>query len=124
MLNPYRLDYDAKLVTLLAAMDANDPLRDNVLLAQALIVFDSPVRMQKLIEITSNFAGGDGAIQALYEIAVLKVGDWKNSQNTPAIKKTILIEARAILNKLANDYPATLWAEQAKNLMATLPTTE
>jgi hypothetical protein len=124
MLNPYRLDYESKLVTLLAAMDPDDPLRDNVLLAQALVAYDMAVRMQKLIEITSSFAGRDGAIQALYEIAVLRVGEWKSSQNTPEIKKTALIEARGVLNKLATDYPVTLWANQARDLMSTLPTTE
>ena len=124
MLNPYRLDYDAKLVTLLAAMDANDPLRDNVLLAQAMVAFDPAVRMRKLIEITSGLPGSDGAVQALYEIAVLKIGVWKNSQSTPEAQKTALIEARAMLNKLATDYPATLWAEQARNLTANLPVSE
>jgi hypothetical protein len=124
MLNPYRLDYDAKLVTLLAAMDANDPLRDNVLLAQAQGVSDPTARMQKLTEITAGFPGGDGAIQALYEMAVLKIGVWKNPQSPPDAKKTALIEARALLNKLTADYPATLWAEQAKNLTATLPASE
>jgi tetratricopeptide (TPR) repeat protein len=124
MLNPYRLDYDAKLETLLAAMDAGDPLRDNALLSQAQLSFDPAVRMQKMIEITSGFAGSDGAVAALYEIAVLKVGNWKNSQNTPEIKRTALIETRAILSKLANDYPSSLWAQQAINLMSTLPTTE
>ncbi|MBM4103651.1 MAG: hypothetical protein FJ263_06300 [Planctomycetes bacterium] len=124
MLNPYRLDYDAKLITLLAAMDVQDTLRDNVLLAQAMITSDPVVRMQKLIEITTRFPGSDGAIQALYEIAVLKIGVWKSPQSTPEAKKAVLIEARAVLNKLAVDYPAALWAEQAKNLSATLPASE
>jgi hypothetical protein len=109
---------------LLAVMDAGDSLRDNVLLSQAQLYFDPVVRMQKMIEITSKSPGSDSAIAALYEIAVLKVGNWKNSQSSPEIKKTALIEARAILNKLVHDYPSSLWAQQANNLMATLPTTE
>jgi hypothetical protein len=124
MLNPYRLDYDAKLETLLASIDTDDPLRDNVLLSQAQLSIDPMVRMQKMIEITSGFPGSDGSIAALYEIAVLKVGIWKSSQNTTEIKRTALIEARAILNKLATDYPSSLWARQAGNLMATLPNAE
>jgi len=55
---------------------------------------------------------------------VLKIGVWKNPQSTPEAKKAVLIEARAVLNKLAADYPTTLWAEQAKNLSATLPASE
>jgi hypothetical protein len=124
MLNPHRLDYDAKLTTLLAAMDTQDPLRDNALLAQAMNISDPVVRMQKLIEITARFPGSDSAVQSLYEIAVLKIGLWKNPQSTADAKKAALIEARAVLNKLAVDYPTALWAEKAKDLTATLPTSE
>lgn len=124
MLNPYRLDYDGKLVTLLAATDAADPLRDNILLAQALIQPDPALKIQKLTEITETFPTADAAIQAFYEMAVIKISVWKNAQIQSDTKKNALSEARTLLTKLTTDYPNTLWAEQSQNLLNTLPVSE
>jgi len=124
MLNPYRLDYDGKLVSLLAATDISDPLRDNVLLAQALIVPDSALKFQKLKEITETFPTSDAAVQALYEMGVIKISIWKNTQNQSDAKKAALSEARALLNQLTTQHPGTLWAEQAQKLLNTLPASE
>ncbi|HML73833.1 MAG TPA: hypothetical protein PKB02_04990 [Anaerohalosphaeraceae bacterium] len=124
MLNPYRLDYDGKLVSLLAATDASDPLRDNILLAQALIVPDSTLKFQKFTEITETFPSADAAVQALYEMGVIKISLWKNTQNQPDAKKAALSEARALLTRLTTNHPKTLWAEQANKLLNTLPASE
>ncbi|MEN6307950.1 MAG: hypothetical protein ABFD91_09370 [Anaerohalosphaeraceae bacterium] len=124
MLNPYRLDYDGKLVSLLAATDAADPLRDNIFLAQALIQPDPTIKIQKLTEIIETFPAADAAVQAFYEMAVIKISIWKNTQIQSDTKKTALSEARALLTKLTTDYPNTLWAEQSQNLLNTLPVSE
>jgi hypothetical protein len=122
MLNPYRLDYDAKLTTLLAGMDENDLLRNYILLAHAMIQPDPAVRLQKLVELTALAPPAcDAAIHAQYEIAVIKIGLWKNPQTAPDVKKAALNESRAILTQLTTQYGGTLWADQAKTFLTSLP---
>jgi hypothetical protein len=121
MLNPYGTDYDAKLEAILADMQTDDPLLDNVQLARALLIPDSMLRSQKLSEIASAYAGADGGNQALYELALLKVGIWKDPQAGPDARKAALSEARAILEGLIRNLPDSLWAEQAKTFLASLP---
>jgi hypothetical protein len=122
MLNPYRLDYDAKLTTLLAGMEASDPLRNYIRLALALIQPDPAVRLQKLAELTTSAPPAcDAAIHTQYEIALIKIGIWKNLQTSPDAKKAALNESRAILTQLTTQHGETLWADQAKTLLASLP---
>lgn len=122
MLNPYRMDYDAKLTTLMAAMDSSDMLRNYILLAYALIQQDPAVRLQKLTELTSIAPPNcDAAIQAQYEIAVIKIGLWKNPQTPQDVKKTVLNESRVILARIIAEHGSTLWAEQARNFLVSLP---
>lgn len=121
-LNPYRLDYDAKLTTLLAGMEENDLLRNYILLALALIQQDPAVRLQKLTELTTVAPPScDAAIQAQYEIALIKIGIWKNPQTAQDAKKAALNESHIILTQLTTLHSGTLWADQAKTFLASLP---
>jgi len=121
-LNPYRLDYDAKLTTLLAGMEQTDLLQNYILLALALTQPDSDVRLKKLTELTTLAPPAcDAAIQTQYEIAVIKIGIWKNPQTTPDAKKAALSESRKILTQLTASHPGTLWADQAETFLVSLP---
>lgn len=121
-LNPYRLDYDAKLTTLLAGMEQTDLLQNYILLALALTQPDSDVRLKKLTELTTLAPPAcDAAIQTQYEIAVIKIGIWKNPQTTPDVKKAALSESRKILTQLTASHPGTLWADQAETFLVSLP---
>lgn len=125
MLNPYRPDYDAKLTSLLAAMETSDVLRNNLLLELAMIQPDSAVRLQKLTELAKIAPSAcDAAIQAQYEIAVIKIGIWKNPQTSVESKKAALNEARSLLSRLVREYGNTLWAERAKKFLESLPAGE
>jgi hypothetical protein len=123
-LNPYRMDYDAKLTSLLAAMDETDVLRNHILLALALTEEDPAVRLQKLTELVTAAPTSNAVVQAHYEIALIKIGLWKNQQTPADIRKTELNEARAILSRIVAEHGMTLWAEQAQKFLASLPTGE
>ena len=124
MLNPYSTDYDVRLEGVLSDMAADDPLQDNAQLARALLIPDAMLRGQKLAEIGSAFPGADGGSQALYELAMLKVGIWKDTRVSPETRKAVLSEARGILAGLIRDLPDSLWAEQAGSFLANLPSQE
>lgn len=74
MLNPYRQDYSERLGELLEGMRGKDPLRDNILLAQVKLIADEQLQMEKLNQLYKEFQGTDGGMQALYELALLKIG--------------------------------------------------
>ncbi len=121
MMNPYQQDYEAKLDTLMMELTPDDPLRDNVQLACAVLVQDMALRVSKISEVMVAYAGTDGGIEAFYELASLKIGVWKNQQIDPAARNAALAEARALLEKITQDYGNTLWAGQAKSMLASLP---
>jgi hypothetical protein len=74
MLNPHDSeDYAMSLDELLKEMGPADPLRDNILLAQAKLVADEHLRAEKLSQLYKKFKDSDGGMQALYELARLNI---------------------------------------------------
>jgi hypothetical protein len=125
MLNPHSPDYAERLGGLLGQMGKNDPLRDNVLLAQAKLVADERTRAEKLSEVHTDFADTDGGMQALYELALLKIGFWRQqSDENPEQKKGYLADARATLNSFISLYPEGMCIEQVKKNLEDLPTVD
>ncbi len=121
MLDPHAFgDYALSLNELLEQMSSTDPLRDNVLLAQAKLVADEQLRAEKLSQLHKRFQNTDGGMQALYELSRLKIGLYQSESN-PENKKKYLADARAILTSFMEEYADSFYAEQVKKNLDTLP---
>jgi len=120
MLNPCALDYGARLAALLEAMPPDDPLRDNVMLAQAKGLADVQACAEQLIEIHRQYPDSDGGKEALYELALLKIRLYQ-SETDASSRKPLLAEARSTLTQVIALYPSHFLAEQATQNLATLP---
>jgi hypothetical protein len=122
MLNPHSPAYAGQLDELLAEMGRNDPLRDNILLAQVKLIPDEQQRGERFAELHKQYANSDGGMQALYELALLKIQFWRQQDDTNiARKKQYLAEAKATLNSFLRIYPNSFCTEQVKKNLATLP---
>ena len=125
MLNPYSQDYAWHLNELLGQISENDPLRDNLLLAQAKLVADEQLRAEKLSRLHKEFQNTDGGMQALYELGILKISLWRQQGDSdPEQKKKYLVDARATLSRFISLYPGNFYAEQAKKNLDDLPAVE
>jgi len=124
MLNPHSLDYEQQLDELLEQMEPEDPLRDNVLLAQAKLIADSRRQSEKLRQLHKQFQKTDGGMQALYELARLKVRLWQQGGAGLESRNNYLVEARAALSSFIELYPTSILADQAKETLHNLPTVE
>ncbi len=120
MLNSYASDYSQHLDRLLEQMEDKDRLRDNILLAQAKLIPDQQLRAEKLNRLHEEFGKTDGGMLALYELGLLKIGQYQAVQG-PEQKKTYLTDARATLESFINLYPASYCAEQVKKNLDGLP---
>jgi len=120
-LNPYAPEYPARLESLLREMGKDDPLRDNVLLARAMLTPDARRRAAELSELAATYQGTDAGIRARYESAMSLLEIWKDSQIDNQLRRTLLEEVRAALTGFIAEYPDSLYAEPAQSLLQTLP---
>jgi hypothetical protein len=121
-LNPHTPDYAAELKDLLRGAAANDPLGDNILLAEVKLIADEQHRAEKLAELHQKFQNTDAGMQALYELGRLKIGQWQQqSEAKPEQKKKYLAEAREILSRFIKLYPDSFHTEQVKENLENLP---
>ncbi|MHC4535679.1 MAG: hypothetical protein ACYS6K_17150 [Planctomycetota bacterium] len=120
MLNSYAPDCSQRLDRLLEQMDDKDPLRDNILLAQAKLIADEQLRTEKLSQLHKEFDKTDGGMLALYELGLLKIGLYQGQSNSEQ-KKKFLADARATLESFINLYPSSFCAEQVKKNLDSLP---
>ncbi len=122
-LNPHSSNYSQQLNELLVQMGTNDPLRDNVLLAQTKLVADNQLRAEKLGRLHKKFKDTDGGMQALYELGLLKISQWRQ-QDEPNIeqKKKCLAETRETLTSFINLYPESIYTDQVKKNLDDIPT--
>ncbi len=123
MLNPHALDYDQQLDILLEQIGKNDPLHDNILLAQIKLIVDEQLQAEKLSQLYREFQNTDGGMQALYELARLKIGLYQKEPN-PEQKKKCLADARTALTSFISSYPDSFYTEQVKKILDDLPTVE
>ena len=123
MLNPKATNYAQELDKLLERTTDSDPLRDNILLAQAKLVADEQLRAEKLAQLHKKFQDTDGGMQSLYELARLKIGLYQ-SETEPERKKEYLSDARALLTSFISLYPDSFCAEQVKENLSNLPNVE
>lgn len=124
LLNPYGKDYEANLNNLFQKMQEGDPLRDNVLLAKVMLNTDSQLKAAELKSLSETYANTDGGVRALYELGLLKVSLWKSPQAEAEEKKKYLAEARGILTSFIELYPKSIFSEEARNMLASLPSSD
>ncbi len=125
MLNPHIEEYSWYLEELLAEIDEKDPLRDNVLLAQARLIADGETRAEKLSELHKKFGDTDGGTRALYELALLKTSLWREQDESETErKKTLLADAHDVLSKFVSLYPESIYTAQARKNLEDLPAVE
>jgi len=122
MLNPHSQDYARNLDELLAQMGEGGRLRDNILLARTKLVADEQLRAEKLTQLHEKFKDTDGGMQALYELARLKIGLYQGASNLEQ-KKKYLADARAALDGFTEKYPDSIFTDQVKKILDDLPTT-
>jgi hypothetical protein len=121
ILNPHGLDYLSKLEGLLREMPENDPLRDNILLAQIMDVKKTKQRHQMLAELIERFPETDAGIRAHYELARVKVQLWKEPQTSEENRRQLLAETRTLLTDFLARHPDSIFADAARELLNTLP---
>jgi hypothetical protein len=122
LLNPHALDYGQHLDGLLEQTKGLDPLRDNILLAEAKLVPDEELRAEKLRQVHERYAQTDAGILALYELGLLKISLWRQQEEANvAIKKKSLEQARATLASFIELYPDSFYAEQVRRNLEGLP---
>jgi hypothetical protein len=122
MFNPHSPDYAGQLEEMLVEIGKNDPLRDNILLAQVKLIPDEQHRVERLAELYKQYTNSDGGMQALYELALLKIQFWRQQPETNVErKKQYLADAKAALNDFLRMYPRSYCAEQVRKNLATLP---
>jgi hypothetical protein len=120
LLNPYRLNYAAELEILLSEMQPEDPLMDNVLVAKVMLITDSKLKASELKSLSDRFAGTDGGIAALYKLGLLKVTLQKDP-HAKGEQQKYRAEARAILTSFIERYPRSIFSEQARIWLDSLP---
>jgi len=80
---------------------------------------------EKLSELHKEFQQTDGGMQALYELALLKIRLWRQqSEANPQQKKKYLADARATLMSFISLYPGSIYTGQAQKNLDGLPTVE
>jgi len=120
MLNPYTPEYDRRLEELLEQTDQNDPLRDNILLAQAKRIPDELRRADRFAQLHKQYQNTDGGMQSLYELARLRICLYQNQQDSQQ-KRQYLAEARATLTSFLTLYPESFCADQVRSILRELP---
>jgi hypothetical protein len=122
MLNPHASGYAQQLDGLLEQTEEGDKLRDDILLAQAKLVADEQLRAEKLAELHNQYKQTDAGMLALYELGLLKIGMWRQYNDSNAeLKKKYLEETRATLMSFVSLYPESRYAEQVKKNLDGLP---
>jgi hypothetical protein len=121
-LDPHGQQFGQQLEQLLQQIDRDDPLRDNVLLAAAKLIADEQLRAETLAALHQQYGNTDGGMQAMYEMALLKIQMWRQqAESSVEQKKKYLSEARATLTGFISEYPDSFCAKQAKKNLEDLP---
>lgn len=122
MLNPYASDYVRHLEQLLQKMSGKDPLRDNVLLEQAKLIPDERLRAEKFAKVYEQFKDTDTGAEALYNLALLKIGFWRQQSDTDVEqKRKSLMVARQTLENFLQTYPDDFLVTEVEEKLKKLP---
>lgn len=120
-LNPHDQFFRQYLDNLMAQAGEKSPIADNILLSQIMLIPDPVLREQRLGQFAKNYPGTDGGIQAKFEQACLKLSIWKEHSLSDTEKERYLTEAREDLENFLKDHPHSIFAEQAREKLSSLP---
>ncbi len=121
-LNPHNeRGYAISLDRLLENASEDDGLRDNLLLAKAMLVDDIQRRSQLLGELAREYPQRDAGIQAQYEWGMAKIKLWKHPDGPEKEKKKLLTDSRTILSDFVEKHPDCPFSEQAQKMLDALP---
>ena len=122
MLNQNSPDYAGQLDELLSEMGKNDPLRDNILLAQIKLIPDEQLLAEKLDRTAYTTLQNRRRHAGIYELSLLKIHFWQQQDAANAEqKKKYLADARATLTEFLRMYPNSFPAEQVNKNLSSLP---
>ncbi|MFA5554340.1 MAG: hypothetical protein WCZ89_00760 [Phycisphaerae bacterium] len=122
MMNPYSPEYESLLDQLLQKIDGDDPLKDNILVAKTKVILDEKLRAERFAQIHEEFKGTDGGAQALYNLALLRIGFWRQQSDAdPEEKKRLLAITRQTLEEFLHIYKDNFLRMQAKDKLDKLP---
>jgi hypothetical protein len=119
-LDARRLNYEQRLKEMVLNSPQNDPLRDNVELAQILLIQDIDVRILRLTELAKNFEERDGGIKAMLELARLFLEE-RESANDFADKQEYLTQSREYLQRIIDLRAGSYVAEVAHEYLSKNP---
>ena len=119
-LDKYKMDYASELEKLLIGMKEDDPLLDNVLLSQAMLHNELHKRGEKLMAITEKHGETDGGIQAKFELGLLNVRLWKETEDQETRDKHLNI-AKMVLKSCVKDDSQSIFKEEAQAMLDSLP---
>lgn len=121
LLNPHDQFYRMQLDNLLAQATDKSPIADNIVLSQIMLTPDAVLREQRLGQFAKNYPNTDAGIQAKFEQACLKLAIWKEHGLSDAEKEKYLTEARQGLEDFLKNHPNSMFAEQAREKLTTMP---
>ena len=85
---------------------------------------DLQVKAEQLKALWSKSPDTDGGTEALFELGLLKVRQWKSPQAQQQDKDKYLGQARDILSSFITKYPESLFSREARGMLAKLPEVE
>jgi hypothetical protein len=122
MLNPHSLDYPSEIYSLLQQTSEDDPLYDNISLAQIKLTSDEQLRIEQLTQLQKRYPKTDGGMQALYELSLLGIYRWRQQDDADTeLKKKYLEEARTTLSNFISLYPSSFYVDQVKKYLDDIP---
>lgn len=125
MIDPHSLSAESQLNLLLDKTNSKSPLRDNILLEQIKLINDPQLKAQQLYDLHKKYKNTDGGLEALYELALLKIKFWRDqSAKDILIKKDKLIDARNCLTDFISLYPDSIFTAQAQKNLQDMPSVE
>jgi len=115
------LDYESRLTELrLTATIPDDPLIDNIILAQTLLQTDVDLRIEQLTLITTDYDQSDGGALAMIELARLLMEKYLRS-DYPGDRQVLRSRSAELLQKILTNRPNSFLAQFAQKLLEELP---
>jgi len=119
-LDPYQLDYETRLKTLILNAPSPDPLLDNIELAQAMLKTDPDQRRDLLFGLVDRYPDQDGGVGAKIELAKVYLEKYNRSENE-ADRNLLRTQGQGYLQEVLTQRPDSYFAQQAQELLSEWP---
>ncbi|MCP4710384.1 MAG: hypothetical protein GY869_17310 [Planctomycetes bacterium] len=114
------LDYESRLTELRLTASDDDPLLDNIILAQTLLEPDIDLRIDQLTYLTKDYQDCDAGALAMSELAQLLMEKYLRS-DYPGDRESLRSRSAELLQKIITLRPDTFLAQHAQKLLEELP---